>query len=107
MCIRDRTYVDQAFKILDPEKTTLRYNSEWLLSLNMEGLLKLASNFTVARILERDDFHNRYTSNPVSYTHLSPRVRLSCRRRRTRTSPSSSGVKQVAWWGISWRCSSP
>ena len=58
-----QTYVDQAFKILDPEKTTLRYNSEWLLSLNMEGLLKLASNFTVARILERDDFHNRYTSN--------------------------------------------
>ena len=58
-----QTYVDQAFKILDPEKTTLRYNSEWLLSLNMEGLLKLASNFTVARILERDDFHNRYTNN--------------------------------------------
>ena len=62
-----QTYVDQAFKILDPEKTTLRYNSEWLLSLNMEDLLKLASNFTVARILERDDFHKRYTnSQPIS-----------------------------------------
>lgn len=62
-----QTYVDQAFKILDPAQTTLRYNSEWLLALNMEGLLKLASNFTVARILERDDFHNRYTSNlPIS-----------------------------------------
>lgn len=62
-----QTYVDQAFKILDPEKTTLKYNSEWLLSLDMEGLLSLASNFTVARILERDDFHNRYTSNqPIS-----------------------------------------
>ncbi len=62
-----QTYVDQAFQILDPEKTTLRYNSEWLLALDMEGLLKLASNFTVARILERDDFHNRYTSNlPIS-----------------------------------------
>lgn len=62
-----QTYVDQAFKILDPEKTTLRYNSEWLLALDMEGLLKLASNFTVARILERDDFHNRYTNNlPIS-----------------------------------------
>lgn len=58
-----QTYVDQAFKILDPEKTTLRYNSEWILSLGMEDLLKIASNFTVARILERDDFHNRYTSN--------------------------------------------
>ncbi len=56
-----QTYVDQAFKILDPEKTTLRYNSEWILDLNMEELLKLISHFTVARILERDDFHKRYT----------------------------------------------
>ena len=56
-----QTYVDQAFKILDPEKTTLRYNSEWILALKMEDLLKLISNFTVARILERDDFHKRYT----------------------------------------------
>ncbi len=62
-----QTYVDQAFKVLDPEKTTLRYNSEWILDLNMEELLKLLSNFTVARILERDDFHNRYTSGqPIS-----------------------------------------
>lgn len=62
-----QTYVDQAFKVLDPEKTTLRYNSEWILSLCMEDLLKIASNFTVARILERDDFHNRYTSElPIS-----------------------------------------
>ena len=62
-----KTYVDQAFMILDPDKTTLRYNSEWILDLDMEGLLKLLSNFTVARILERDDFHNRYASGqPIS-----------------------------------------
>ncbi len=62
-----QTYVDQAFKVLDPAKTTLRYNSEWILSLDMEALLKLLSNFTVARILERDDFHNRYAnSQPIS-----------------------------------------
>ncbi len=62
-----QTYVDQAFKVLDPAKTTLRYNSEWILGLDMEGLLKLLANFTVARILERDDFHNRYTSGqPIS-----------------------------------------
>ena len=62
-----QTYIDQAFKILDPEKTTLRHNSEWLFSLDLAGLLKLSSNFTVARILERDDFHNRYTNNlPIS-----------------------------------------
>ncbi|MEF9924916.1 MAG: tyrosine--tRNA ligase [Raoultibacter sp.] len=64
-----QTYVDQAFKILDSEKTTLRYNSEWLLTLDMAGLLKLMSNFTVARILERDDFHNRYTSNQSISLH--------------------------------------
>ena len=65
--VNAETYVNQAFKILDPEKTTLRYNSEWILSLNMEELLKLMAQFTVARILERDDFHNRYTSNlPIS-----------------------------------------
>ncbi|MCD8316100.1 MAG: tyrosine--tRNA ligase [Eggerthellaceae bacterium] len=62
-----QTYVDQAFKVLDPEKTTLKYNSEWLFGLDMEDLLKLTSNFTVARILERDDFHNRYTAGqPIS-----------------------------------------
>lgn len=62
-----QTYVDQAFKVLDPEKTTLRYNSEWILSLGMEELLKLLSNFTVARILERDDFQKRYTGKlPIS-----------------------------------------
>lgn len=64
-----QTYVDQAFKILDPDKTTLRYNSEWLLSLTMEDLLGVASNFTVARILERDDFHKRYTSNQSISLH--------------------------------------
>ena len=60
IAVNAQTYVDQAFKILDPEKTTLRYNSEWILDLKMEDLLKLISNFTVARILERDDFHKRY-----------------------------------------------
>ena len=67
IAVNAQTYVDQAFKVLDPEKTTLRYNSEWILSLGMEELLKITANFTVARILERDDFHNRYTSNlPIS-----------------------------------------
>lgn len=65
--INAQTYVDQAFKILDPEKTTLKYNSDWLLSLTMEDLLNLTSHFTVARILERDDFHKRYTTHqPIS-----------------------------------------
>lgn len=67
IAVNAQTYVDQAFKILDPEKTTLRYNSEWLLALDMKSLLDLASFFTVARILDRDDFQNRYTTQqPIS-----------------------------------------
>lgn len=62
-----KTYVDQAFKILDPDKTTLRHNSEWLLALDLQQILKIASNFTVARTLERDDFSNRYAKQqPIS-----------------------------------------
>lgn len=67
--VNAQTYVDQAFKVLDPDRTTLRYNSEWILALGMEDLLKIASNFTVARILERDDFHNRYTNNQSISLH--------------------------------------
>jgi len=61
------TYIDQAFKILDAGKTELRRNSEWLGEINFEKILKLTSQFTVARILERDDFSKRYTDNkPIS-----------------------------------------
>ncbi len=56
------TYIAQAFKILDPEKTELRRNSEWLGALDFEGILRLTSRFTVARILERDDFAKRYAA---------------------------------------------
>lgn len=58
-----QTYVNQAFKILDSEKTTLRHNSEWLLSMGLEDILKVTGLFTVARILERDDFSKRYNGN--------------------------------------------
>lgn len=64
-----QTYVDQAFKVLDPNKTKLVYNSEWLLELKLEDLLGLLGKFTVARILERDDFHNRYTNNQPIAVH--------------------------------------
>ncbi len=54
------TYIDQAFKILDPEMTELRRNSDWLGTLGFGDVLRLTSRFTVARILERDDFAKRY-----------------------------------------------
>lgn len=55
-----QTYVEQAFKILDRERTEMRRNSEWLDELGFADLLRLTSRFTVARILERDDFSKRY-----------------------------------------------
>ncbi|HBR03517.1 MAG TPA: tyrosine--tRNA ligase [Ruminiclostridium sp.] len=55
-----QTYCEQIFKILDREKTEVRFNSEWLSKLNFEEVIKLAATTTVARMLERDDFQNRY-----------------------------------------------
>ncbi|MCM2675303.1 tyrosine--tRNA ligase [Alkalicoccobacillus plakortidis] len=62
-----KTYVEQYSKVLDMDKVTLMYNSEWLKALNFEDIIKLASNLTVARLLERDDFEKRYKSQqPIS-----------------------------------------
>lgn len=61
------TYLAQIFKIIDRERTEVHYNSEWLSKMNFEDVLILASKCTVARMLERDDFHNRYTNHlPLS-----------------------------------------
>lgn len=57
-----QTYCEQIFKILDREKTEVRFNGEWLSKLTFEDIIKLAATTTVARILERDDFQNRYQS---------------------------------------------
>lgn len=56
------TYKEQIFKILDPQKTKIVFNSEWLGKLGTEGMIRLASNYTVARMLEREDFKNRFTN---------------------------------------------
>lgn len=61
-----RTYFEQIFKVLDKRHTTVRYNSEWLSKLNFEEVLRLAGTTTVARMLERDDFRNRFdNSTPI------------------------------------------
>jgi tyrosyl-tRNA synthetase len=61
------TYVDQARRILDPDRLEVRHNSEWLGAMGVEGLLRLAAQATVAQMLERDDFANRYKDGrPVS-----------------------------------------
>ncbi|MBU0505373.1 tyrosine--tRNA ligase [bacterium] len=64
-----KTYCDQAFKILDPNKTKIVYNSSWLDKLGTMGIIKLASQSTVARMLERDDFSKRYTENKSISIH--------------------------------------
>lgn len=63
------TYKQQVFKILDPEKTTIEFNSEWLSELGAEGMIRLAANQTVARMLERDDFKKRYNSGQPIAIH--------------------------------------
>lgn len=61
------TYSKQAFKILDKEKTEIRFNSEWLDKMNFEDVIRLAAKYTVARMLERHDFDKRYKNNePIS-----------------------------------------
>jgi tyrosyl-tRNA synthetase len=62
-----RTYQTQAFKILDPEKTEILFNSTWSNELGAEGMIRLAARYTVSRMLERDDFSKRYRANqPIS-----------------------------------------
>jgi len=62
-----KTYQEQAFKILDREKTEVHFNSEWLGKMSFADVIKLASKYTVARMLERDDFAKRYKENvPIS-----------------------------------------
>lgn len=64
-----KTYADQAFKILDPEQTRVRYNAEWLSPLSFADVIKLAAHFTVAQFLERDNFAKRYEKGDPIYLH--------------------------------------
>ena len=63
------TYKSQVFKILDPEKTVVDFNSRWLTELGSPGLIKLAARYTVARMLERDDFSKRFASGQSISVH--------------------------------------
>jgi tyrosyl-tRNA synthetase len=63
------TYQQQVFKVLDPQKTKVMFNSEWMNRLSPVDLIKLAATHTVARMLEREDFHKRFTSNQPIAIH--------------------------------------
>ena len=64
-----KTYQEQVFKILDPALTEVRFNSEWMDRLGSAGMIRLAATHTVARMLERDDFHKRYSSQQPIAIH--------------------------------------
>jgi tyrosyl-tRNA synthetase len=66
-----KTYTDQVFRILDRDKTEVRFNSEWLSTLGFEGIVRLASRFTVSQMLEREEFHRRFNNEqPISLHEL-------------------------------------
>ena len=66
-----RSYTDQVFRILDRERTEVRFNSEWLDKLGFEGVIRLAAQFTVSQMLERDDFHKRWEEEkPIALHEL-------------------------------------
>jgi tyrosyl-tRNA synthetase len=66
-----KTYLEQVYKILDPEKTEVRYNSEWLGKLSAEEIVRLCSKYSLARMLEREDFRSRLQNNqPISVHEL-------------------------------------
>ena len=66
-----QTYVDQAYQIVDPDRTEVRFNSEWLSGLDFAEILRLTRTITVAQLLERDDFSNRFGANePISVSEL-------------------------------------
>jgi len=64
-----RTYADQVFHVLDREKTTIRYNAEWLSKLTFEDLIKLCSNFTVQQFITRENFKLRWEKNEPIFVH--------------------------------------
>jgi tyrosyl-tRNA synthetase len=64
-----KTYKDQVFKILDPLKTEVRYNSEWFSKIGAEGMIKLAAKATLSQMLERDEFHKRFQEEQPIHVH--------------------------------------
>jgi tyrosyl-tRNA synthetase len=69
VAMNGRTYADQAFRVLDRDKTIIRYNAEWLSGLTFEQLIKLASNFTVQQFITRENFKLRWEKNVPIYMH--------------------------------------
>jgi tyrosyl-tRNA synthetase len=63
------TYAEQSYKVLDPEKTTIKHNADWLSKLTFEDVIRLSSNFTVQQFLSRDNFAKRFSNNEAIHIH--------------------------------------
>ena len=64
-----KTYAEQAFRVLDPERTVIKYNADWLKEVKLEELFRLAANFTAQQVMARENFHNRLEANEPIYLH--------------------------------------
>ena len=64
-----KTYQEQVFRILDPDKTEVRYNSEWMTPFGADGMVRLAAQFTLSQMLERDEFHKRFGEEQPIHMH--------------------------------------
>ena len=95
------TYKSQVFKILDPAKTEIRFNSEWFDTMRFEDVIRLAGRYTVARLMERDDFSKRFKEQaPISvhellYPLLKGTIRSRCRPMSSWEGPIRSSIY---WW---------
>ncbi len=69
VALNSRTYADQVFRVLDREKTIIRYNAEWLSKLTFEELIRLCSNFTVQQFITRENFKLRWEKNEPIFVH--------------------------------------
>ncbi len=101
------TYKRQVFKILDPQRTEIRFNSEWMDQIGLRELIRIAAHVSVARLLERDDFEKRLASNLCFCTNCS--IRLSRATIRWLSGPTSNWAapirSSICCWDAS--CSAP
>ena len=95
-----RTYQEQIFKILDPERTLIEFNSTWMGAMTAAGLIELAAKHTVARMLERDDFAKRYKGGQAIAIHefLYPWCRATILLRSMPTSNSAAPIRNSTFW---------
>ena len=97
-----RSYERQLYRILDPERTELAYNADWLAPMRFTDVVALASQYTIARLLERDDFAQRYQCAAADLPARVPVPACARATTRSRSAPTSSSAARTrsstTWW---------